>query len=181
MNDFPVDDQSFDLPHLFPKNYGKIKSLARKIRWYLGSREFRDNTTCLVHDVYLKLQGKEYDIKNEKHFFRLVAKSIRYTLLNEYERLSSKKNGHGYSSVTLNEDFMAPEDLSFLENINSLHLAISKMEEKLDARKASIVEMRFFGQMKLEEIAENLDVSLATVKRDLSFAKVWLYTELKQN
>lgn len=176
-----IENNAWRLPELFPQNYSKIKALARKIRWYLGSKEFRNNTTGLVHEVYLKLQGKEYNLANEKHFYRLVAKSIRFTLLNEYQRLSSKKHGHNFHAITLHEDFMVPEDLTFLENVNALHQAIAKMEKCLDARKASIIEMRFYAQMSLEEIAENMDVSLATVKRDIAFAKSWLYAELKKN
>lgn len=174
------EQQSFE--ELFPQNYSQIKGLARKIRWYLGSNTFKNNTTELVHEVYLNLQGKEYNLENKQHFMRLVAKSIRYTIINEYNRISNNsQKSHLFNAITLNEEIMGQGDLEMLEKTNELHMALTKLEAELDERKASILEMRYFGQMKLEDIAENLDISLATVKRDLVFAQSWLYNQMKTN
>jgi RNA polymerase sigma-70 factor, ECF subfamily len=132
----------------------------------------------LVHEAYLKLDGKEYNLKDEKHFFRLLAKAIRFTLINEYKRMNSQKREGVYNAITLHEDFMGANDLALLEEIYAVHEAIDRLEKEICSRKAQVVEMRFYGQMQLEEIAHNLDISLATVKRDWVFSKAWLYNAL---
>jgi RNA polymerase sigma factor (TIGR02999 family) len=174
------DQKSFE--ELFPQNYSQIKGLARKIRWFLGSQKFKNHTTELVHEVYLNLHGKEYNLKNKQHFMRLVAKSVRYTIINEYNRIANNTQKENiFNAITLNEEIMTQEDIEVLEKTNSLHVAISKLEMELDERKASILEMRYFGQMRLEDIAQNLEISLATVKRDLLFAQSWLFNEMNSN
>lgn len=172
------EKKSFE--ELFSQNYHQIKQLARKIRWFIGSNEFKNHTTELVHEVYLNLHGKEYNLENKQHFMRLVAKSVRYTIINEYNRISrNSQKEQLFHAITLNEEIMTQDDLEMLEKANALHMAISKLELELDERKASILEMRYFGQMRLEDIAENMDISLATVKRDLLFSQTWLFNQLK--
>ncbi len=167
------------LEQLFPIVYGELHKIADA----LFRREFRANhtlqPTALVHEAYLKLigDGNEISWQNRAHFFGIAARSMRQILVNHAVAHNTDKRGGKETIVALDDaiSFFQTRDIEIL----SLHQALERLEA-LDEREAKIVEMKFFGGLKIEEIAEVLNVSPATVKRDWEMARTWLYRELKK-
>lgn len=167
------------LDELLPIVYDELRGLAKS---YLN-RE-RDNhtlqPTALVHEAYLRLLGqKEIDWQNRAHFFGVSARLMREILI-EYARGRNrqKRGGEFKTQIALDENisFVSQNELDVI----AVDDALSKLEE-LDERQARIVEMKFFGGLTVEEIAEVLSISPATVKREWSSAKLLLYKMLNSN
>jgi RNA polymerase sigma factor (TIGR02999 family) len=160
---------------LFPMVYDALRDLARReLR-----RERPDHTlsaTALVHEAYLKLvQLDRIDWKGRAHFFGVCAPVMRQVLISHARARNAAKRGAGAAKVPL-EDAMAvaeqrPADLLALDE------ALVRLAE-LSARQAKVVELRFFAGMSVEETAEALDLSPATVKREWTAARAWLNREL---
>ena len=132
-------------------------------------------TTALVNEAYLRLVDyRRMQWRNRAHFFAVSAQVMRRILV-EHARRRNLKRGRGVRHVSLDEAAVVGSargaDLVALDDA---------MEElaRLDPRKVQVVEMRFFGGLSVEEIAEVLKVSPVTVRRDWNSAKVWLYREL---
>ncbi|MDR3701212.1 MAG: sigma-70 family RNA polymerase sigma factor [Candidatus Sulfopaludibacter sp.] len=132
-------------------------------------------TTALVNEAYVRLVDcKRMQWQNRAHFFAVSSQLMRRILVDHARRRNLKRGG-GVQHVSLEEaglvgggqdaDFVALDDA-----MNAL--------AKLDPRKVQVVEMRFFGGLSVEEIAEVLKISAVTVMRDWSMAKAWLYREL---
>ena len=152
--------------------------LRRQAAAYLR-RERSDHTlrpTALVHEAYLRLSDQRHVVwQNRGHFFSLAAQAMRRILVDHARgRGAAKRAGHG-ARVTLDDDIVSPQphvDLAALDDaLNELGVA--------DPQQARIVELRFFGGLSVEEIAELLTLSPATVKREWSSAKAWLYRRIK--
>jgi RNA polymerase sigma factor (TIGR02999 family) len=132
-------------------------------------------TTALVNEAYMRLVDYErMQWQDRAHFFAVSAQLMRRILV-EHARRHNLKRGGGLQHVSLDEAAVVgggqPADLVALDDaMNAL--------ARLDARKAQVVEMRFFGGLSVGETAEVLKVSSVTVKRDWSTAKLWLYREL---
>jgi RNA polymerase sigma-70 factor (ECF subfamily) len=132
--------------------------------------------TALVNEAYIRLVDyKRMQWQNRAHFFAVSAQLMRRILV-EHARRHNLKRGGGVQHVSLDEIAVVsddrPTDLVALDDaMNSL--------ARFDARKAQVVEMRFFGGLSVDETAEVLKVSSITVMRDWSTAKAWLYRELK--
>lgn len=164
------------LEELLPLVYDELRRLANS---YL--RKERSNhtlqPTALVHEAYLRLIGqKEIEWQNRAHFFGVAARLMREILI-EYARARSRQKRGG----TLKTQIALDEAVSF-SNQNQLDIiavdeALSKLEN-LDERQGRIVEMKFFGGLTIEEIAEVLSISPATVKREWGTAKLLLYKML---
>lgn len=166
-------DQSA-LERLTPIVYNELHRLAR--RYMQRERPGHSlQTTALVNEAYLRLVDYErMQWQDRAHFFAVSAQVMRRILV-EHARRHNLKRGGGVIHISLDEaavvnagrpaDFVAIDDA-----MNAL--------ARLDARKAQVVEMRFFGGLSVEETAEVLKVSSVTVKRDWSTAKLWLYREL---
>jgi len=133
-------------------------------------------TTALVNEAYLRLADqKRPSFTNRSHFLAVAAKAMRQILVNHAKASHRQKRGAGASKVELDEAaLVSPEQPGAILDLNDAleRLAI------LDSRKAQVVEMRYFGGLKQEEIAEVLKVSTITVRRDWVFARAWLYAEL---
>jgi len=151
--------------------------LRRQARAYMR-RERRGHTlqtTALVNEAYMRLVDyKRMQWQNRAHFYAVSAQLMRRILV-ERARRHNLKRGGGVQHVSLDETAVVAggqtTDLVALDDaMNALAL--------LDARKAQVVEMRFFGGLSVEESAEVLKVSTVTVMRDWSTAKAWLYREL---
>lgn len=163
------------LQALVPVVYDELRRLADS---YLR-RERPGHTleaTALIHEAYLRLAAqKNVEWQNRSHFFGVAAHLMRL-ILTDYARahLAAKRGGDG-RKVEFDENAMgmsrSPEDLIALEEALDLLAAF-------DARKARILEMRFFGGMTPEETAESLGVSEPTVRRELRLAKAWLRRHL---
>lgn len=155
--------------------YGELRRIAGA---YMRN-ERPDHTleaTALVHEMYLKLfAGEPVEWQNRAHFFAVAAQQLRRILVNHArDREAAKRGGKrvrlSLSSVNGIAQPAAPDLLDVNEAIEQL--------EQVDTRAARAVELRFFGGLTEEETAEALGVSLATLKRDWTFARAWLVRRL---
>jgi RNA polymerase sigma factor (TIGR02999 family) len=161
---------------LLPLVYDELRRVARaRLR---GEREGHTlNATALVHEAYLKLvDQRETDWKNRAHFFAVASRAMRRILIDYANMRNAQKRGGGEAVVTL-----ADGDAAYSARTDDL-LALDealRTLETLDPRQAQVVQLRFFGGLRSQEIAEVLDVSLATVNRDWRSARAWLTTRLR--
>jgi RNA polymerase sigma-70 factor, ECF subfamily len=163
------------LPRLIPLLYGELRRLAS----YYLRRERSDHTlqaTALVNEAYLRLVDQtQVHWKNRSHFFGVAAQLMRRILVDYARSHQAAKRGGAVTKVSLDRAMMVSEasqgDLLALDEILSRLAA-------LDPQRARIVELRVFGGLTVEETAEVLGISPATVKRDWSMAKAWLTAEL---
>jgi RNA polymerase sigma factor (TIGR02999 family) len=167
------DEQA--LSALMPIVYEELHRLAAR---YMR-REKPGQTlqaTALVHDVYLRLlQDSKLSWQNRAHFFGIAARSMRQILVERARARRAAKRGGSRVRVTLDPGLMAatPQGL----DLEVLDDALTRLG-KLDPELARVVEVRFFGGLSIEEAAEALDVSPATVKRRWTTAKAWLARDL---
>jgi RNA polymerase sigma factor (TIGR02999 family) len=162
---------------LLPVIYTELKRIAS--RHLRGERSGHTlQTTDLVHEAYIKLvPGALADWESRNHFFAMAARVMRNILVDRARRNSAlKRGGNRPADVPLDQGLAFGDD-SRPESILALNDALERLE-KQDARQSKIVEMRFFGGMTEEEIAQVLGVSSRTVKREWVVAKAWLYGEL---
>jgi RNA polymerase sigma factor (TIGR02999 family) len=151
---------------------------------HIAARELRRNrsdhtlqATAIVHEVYLRLSGREeFRIASRTHFFALAAKMVRQILVDHARRQHRQKRGGGVVTITLAEAAGLGEPKG--PDLLAVDEALRKLEE-LDARKAAVVELRFFGGLTLDETAEQLAISPETVGREWRRARAWLSKELE--
>lgn len=136
--------------------------------------------TELVHEAYLRLaKDKLAHWQNRTHFIAIAAISMRRLLVERARARHAAKRGGGQVLVTLDETlFAAPSDKQPSIDVIALDRALDALA-KLDPEQARIVELRYFGGLSIEETAEALKVSPATVKRHWTIAKAWLLRELQ--
>ncbi len=155
------------------------EELHRVARGYMR-HERPDHTlqaTALVNEAYLKLVDQtRVTWKNRAHFIGVAAQLMRRILVDHARRRAAKKRGGPDSRLTLAKDIAAPEENSV--DLIALDVALEKLAA-LEPRQARVVEMRFFGGLTREEVAEALGVSAVTIKRDWIAAKAFLFCELK--
>lgn len=163
------------LDELVPQVYSELHRLANH---YLR-QERADHTlqpTALVHEAYLRLvDDREIDWQNRAHFFGIAAVRMRHILVEHARSRKAAKRGGGDYKVSLTEADRRAERRDV--NLLALDDALRKLEV-LDPQKVRVVELRYFGGMTIEETAEVLKVSPATVKREWSMARAWLRTEI---
>jgi len=134
-------------------------------------------TTALVHEAYVRLVGAEnLHWQNRAHFFAVSARLMRRILIDFARKKHDLKHGGGALQVSLAEDHAVSTEPS--ADLLALDEALNRLKA-LQPRQAEIVEMRYFGGLKEEEIAEVLKVSLRTVQQDWRLARLWLFRELK--
>ncbi len=166
------------LDRLAPLVYEQLHIIARS---YMR-RERDDHTlqpTALVGEVFLRLINQRKATWNDRaHFFTFAARVMR-NILKDHARahVADRRGGKESIKLPLSEE-LAWVRSSSPEDVLDLNRALDRLE-KFDARKAQIVELRFFLALSMEEAADVLNLSLATVERDLKFARSWLYNELK--
>jgi len=163
---------------LLPRVYDALRDLAhRKLRGERANHTL--NTTALVHEAYEKLvQQDRMTWQNRAHFMGVAALSMRRILINYAHKRNAQKRGGGAPVATF-EDGMAPRDVH-AEELIDLDDALKQLEQ-LNERQAKVVTYRFFGGLTQKEIAEILDVSVPTVRRDWRLARAWLSSELQQD
>jgi RNA polymerase sigma factor (TIGR02999 family) len=167
------DPAAFD--ELVPIVYDRLRDLARQ-------RVRRDpaaslDTTGLVHEAYLKLaHTPRADLRDRGHFLSLASRVMRNLLTDHARARRAAKRGAGVACVPLTPDegWLPDADLSAIEALDEALVRL----EAMDLRQSRIIEQRYFGGLSLEETAEALGISLATVKRDLRSARAWLAAEL---
>ena len=134
-------------------------------------------TDGLVNEAFLRLLGVErVQWRDREHLLAIAARMMRRVLIDYADRRRAGKRGGGDSAVTLDEALVAVEDGA--EDLHALDEALARLEE-LNPRYSRIVECRFFAGLSIEETAEMLSLSPATVKRDWVTARAWLNRELQ--
>lgn len=163
------------LDELMPAVYGELRRLAES---YL-QQERADHTlqaTALVHEAYMRLIDQQnVNWQNRAQFFGLAARMMRRILVNHAEAHQAAKRGGQAQKLSLDDaiSFFDEQHVDLL----ALHEALTRLAT-LDERQSQIIELRFFGGLKIEEVADVLQISPATVKREWNMAKTWLLREL---
>jgi len=166
------------LDRLMPLVYEELHFMASRHR----SRERSGGplqTTALVNEAYLKLVGqRNVAWQNRAHFFAIAATLMRRIVVDQARRDQRPKHGGDAIAVSL-DDVPGMAEKSPVDAVDAIALdaALSKLET-LDSEQARIVELRFFGGLTVEETGEVMDRSPATIKREWTLAKGWLYREL---
>ncbi len=158
------------LHRLMPLVYEELHRLAHRHR--LGERAGHTlGTTGLVHEAYLKLVRLDrIQWQNRAQFFALAAQAMRRVLVDHAVRRKALKRGGGVAPQELEESFLSDQQA---DDVLHLDEALRNLEA-LDERQFRVVECRFFGGLTIEETADVLGTSTATVKRDWNVARAWL-------
>lgn len=165
------DKQALD--QLMPLVYDQLRSLAG--RCLAGGPENTLRATALVNEAYVRLVHSDLTFNDRVHFFAVAARLLRHILVDHARGLHRQKRGAGAEKLTLDEAVLvSPETPS---GILDLDEALSRLAA-LDKRKANVIELLFFGGLTYDEVAAALDISAATVHRELRMAKAWLHKEL---
>lgn len=167
------DDEA--LGQLMPVVYERLRRIAHaQMRAERAGHPLQ--TTALVHEVYLRLaKAAEIDWRDRAHFYAVCAQMMRRILLDIARERRAAKRGGGTLQIALGaqEGSTDPKSVDILD----LDDALSRLAE-FDARKARLVELRFFGGLEIKETASVLGVSEETVSRDWRLSKAWLLREL---
>ena len=163
------------LAELTPLVYEELRRLAH--HFMEGQRpDHTLQTTALVDEAYLRLAAQASPSwQSRAHFFAVAARAMRQILVNYAKSSRAQKRGGGALKVELDEAAIVSPEQS--QAIVDLHEALERLG-KLDSRKARVVELKYFGGLNHDEIAEVMKISTVTVRRDWVFAKAWLYDEL---
>jgi RNA polymerase sigma factor (TIGR02999 family) len=167
------DQQS--LESLIPLVYDELRRQARR---YLR-RERPDHTlqsSALVHEVYVRLiDQRQANWHNRSQFFGVAAQLMRRILVDHARSRGAVKRGAGVTKLAIAEEVAAIE----MQNVDLIALdsSLTKLEQ-IDPQQCRIVELRFFSGLSIEDTADALSISPATVKRDWAMAKAWLYREM---
>ena len=163
---------------LLPLIYGELRKIAR--RHLRGERDGHTlEATALVHEVYLRLSGGEELHWNDRvHFYAVAAQMMRRVLVDHARSRDAVKRGGSVIKVSLDEARdpaveSGPDVVALDDALKSL--------EVLDPRKSRIVELRFFSGLSIDETAEVLDISPATVSREWTTARAWLYRQMARS
>ena len=171
-----TDGRRDALDRLLPQIYDELRRLASS---YLR-RERPDHTlqaTALVHEAFLKLiDQRAVRWQNRAHFVGIAAQAMRRILVDHARAHSAEKRGAGDRRMSLNEALVVTEapdvDVLALDEVLTRLAAI-------DPQQSRVVELRYFGGLTMEETAEVMRISPATVGREWTLAKAWLYAELQ--
>jgi RNA polymerase sigma-70 factor (ECF subfamily) len=161
---------------LIPLVYDQLRRLARR-QLALERPDHSLQATALVNEAYLLLVDQdEVSWQNRAHFFALAAQLMRHILVDYARRRGRAKRGGGGQQVSLDEAMLvsgvrAAELVALDDAMNNL--------AAINPRKSQVVELRYFGGLSVEETAEVLNVSIATVMRDWNAAKAWLYRAIR--
>jgi RNA polymerase sigma factor (TIGR02999 family) len=160
-----------------PLVYEELRRMARRhMRRQPSGHTFQ--TTELIHEAYLKIaKNDRQNWQNRAHFFGVAAQAMRHILVDYARSKQSQKRGGFLERVTFAENIEVSADQS--EKIVALDEALNNLAT-LDPRKSRVVELKYFGGLTIEEIAEVMKISPETVTRDWRFARNWLSIELKQ-
>jgi RNA polymerase sigma factor (TIGR02999 family) len=160
---------------LVPIVYEELRRLAH--HYMRGERAGHTlQTTALVNEVYLRLAGIDaLQWRDRAHFFAMAATLMRRVLVDYARQRGREKRGAGVSVISLDENALAPQPAI---DVVALDDALERLAA-VDPQQSRVVELRFFAGLSVEETAEALGISPATVKRDWATAKLWLYNELR--
>jgi RNA polymerase sigma factor (TIGR02999 family) len=157
-----------------PIVYEELRRLAH--HYMRGEREAHTlQTTALVNEAYLRLAGIDgLQWRDRAHFFAMAATLMRRVLVDHARQRGRDKRGAGVSVTSLDDHAIAATPAV---DVVALDEALERLAA-VDPQQSRVVELRFFAGLSVQETAEALGISAATVKRDWSTAKLWLYNEL---
>ena len=164
------------LDQLMPLIYDDLRRIAGS---YMRSERAGHTlqATALVNESFARLAESGVSFQNKAHFFAIASRTMRHILTDYGRARRSQKRGGGVAPVTLQEERVARPagpDILVLDD------ALRKLAE-IDERKSDVVVLHYFGGMTYKETAEALNVSPATIERDLSLAKAWLANEFQDD
>jgi RNA polymerase sigma factor (TIGR02999 family) len=175
------------LDEVFALVYDELHRLARsqRRRW---SGDHTLDTTALVHEAYLKLVGQPDASWNDRgHFLAVAARAMRHLLVNYAERRRAAKRGGEASHLSLEEEpgvvassEFNPVSEEVADELISLHEALERLGT-VNQRQVQVVEARFYVGLSIDETAQALGISPATVKRDWQVASAWLHREIRSD
>ncbi len=162
------------LERLLPLVYDELRQLAsRYLQQEYQQRTFQ--TTELVHEAYIRLVGAEITWENRAHFFGIAARSMRQILVAQARKRNTEKRGGEFTRVSLAEGILLSDETD--GKLLALEEALTRLET-FDERLCKIIELRFFTGLSIEETAEAMLLSAATIKREWAVAKAWLQREI---
>lgn len=163
------------LDHLMGHVYEELRVIARNRR-PSGTPDPSLNTTALVHEVYLKLFDRaQCEFQDRRHFFAVAAMAMRQIVVDHARRRNSAKREGRRQVVDLDSELLAVDDRA--QEILEVHDALLRLSE-LDPRLGQVVELRFFGGLSEDEVAEVVGRDARTVRRDWRKARALLYSLL---
>lgn len=166
------------LDALMPIVYQELRKLAQS--YFRNERT--DHTlqaTALVNEAFLRLTKDEArEVTNRAHFFAVAAQAMRRILIDHARQARAAKRGGGETLLSFEEAKGTPRDNEAVD-ILALDILLRQLSV-IDERQAQVVEMRYFGGLSIEETAEVMEISPATVKREWNMAKAWLRRELSR-
>jgi RNA polymerase sigma factor (TIGR02999 family) len=168
------------LRHVIPLMYEELRKAARsRLRYRKADQTLQ--TTALINEAYLRLSSdKVVPVRGRLHFVGIAAQAMRWILVDyERSRLAAKRGG-GITCVSLDQSINAKDDGEPDVAVLALDQALQRLTE-LDYQQGQIVELRYFGGLSIEETAQYLDLSPATVKRAWASARAWLLRELSDS
>lgn len=160
--------------------YTELRHIAHSRLRHGGDRISLD-TTALVHDSYVRLvSARSIDLKDRSHFLAYASKVMRSVIIDLIRERQAERRGGGQFDFTLNTQIAESQkdDASSTDEVLNVHDALARLEA-IDARMATVVEMRYFGGLNDGEIAEALGVTARTVGRDWEKARLFLHAMLK--
>jgi RNA polymerase sigma-70 factor, ECF subfamily len=165
------------LEQLTPIVYKELRRLAQ---WHMnGERPGHTlQATALVNEAYLRLVDiNRIQWQDRAHFFAMAARQMRRILIDAARKHGNQKRGGDAQKVSLAEGLVVPDRPEDVVRLDEALVALAQIDE----RRGRVVEMKFFGGLSVDEIAEVLHVSPDTVKRDWKLAKAWLGRELRKS
>ena len=175
--DIPAGDR------LFTRVYDELRAVARnqRRRWV---DEDTLNTTALVHEVFLRLNGaRVITVHDRAHFYAVAARATRQILSNYARRGQAQKRGSGSTALDVSEVIKSlPIDAPdhSLDRLWALEVALQQLQ-RVFPRPCRVVECRYLAGLSIPDTAVALGISEATVKRDWALAQAWLYRELREH
>ena len=169
-----ADEQPPKAEDVAPLVYNELRRLAAAFM----RRERPGQTiqaTALVHEAYLRLAKAGTPWRDQRHFVGIAARSMRQILIERARARGAQKRWGGMNRVSMTESLQLAADPETM--LPALDEAINKLEQ-VDPEQAKIVELRYFAGMSVEEAADAMDMSPATLKRRWALARAWLFREL---
>jgi RNA polymerase sigma factor (TIGR02999 family) len=165
------------LDALIPLIYRELRGVAAgRLRGERAGGSLQ--TTALVHETYLRLVDlNRLTVENRSHFLAVAARLMRQILVDQARRAQADKRGGGQTMVTL--DPHSPASTPNIVDVLALDRALEELAA-MDDRLCKVVELKFFGGLTIDETADALDVSCATVERDWAVAKAWLFDWMRE-
>ncbi len=169
------DREAYD--RLMPLVYDELKRIARRVEAQHGAAMLQP--TAVVHELYLKLvETASRNYESRLHFFSLAARAMRQILIDRERMQGAVKRGGTIALEPLDEYRVGGPGHN--ESVIDLHDALQELE-RFDQRKTRMVELRYFGGLKMEEIGEIEQISTETVRKELRLAEAWLLTYLRRD